>query len=93
MQPLRPIPPAFNVDFGLGYCLQCMGEYIQRGETAPFPNWACVYAPSPVGVLGMCYGHIVVNQAPNLLRANAQIPDLTGNGPIIPATSSQRRPR
>jgi hypothetical protein len=93
--PIGPIPVVFNQDFGLGYCLQCLGEYKQRGDTPPFPNWACCYAPSPVGVLGMCYGHVVVNRPASLLQANTQIPDLSNGGPLIPGTSTaqHRRPR
>lgn len=87
------IPPVFNQDLGLGYCLQCVGEYKQsevNGVTGmAFPNWACAYAPCPVGVIAVCYEHIVVNTPSVLSRPNGQIPELgSGSFPIIPGTQS-----
>lgn len=41
----KPLVPAG--DYGLGLCLQCLGEIIARGDEAPSPRFAVTLAPMP----------------------------------------------
>lgn len=60
----RPVIP--GGDFGLGLCLQCLGQVITDGDDAPQPQFAISMAPmpfpaaAPIGLVAVpaCWDHI-----------------------------------
>jgi hypothetical protein len=88
----------FNEDYGLGLCLQCMGEFKASNQTGKYPSFACTGAPCPVGIIPVCYEHITVTMPSTLQRATGPIPDLIGvdqsrGGIPIPSTATNQHRR
>lgn len=67
-------------DFGLGLCVQCLGEVIFSPDTAPPPRFAVTLAPlpQPGGVIPApaCFEHLreSVTGQPGLLVARGGLP-------------------
>jgi len=75
----RPVIPAG--DFGLGLCLQCLGQVIADGDDAPQPQFAISMAPmpfpaaAPIGLVAVpaCWDHIK-GQADRMSRRPLLVP-------------------
>lgn len=75
----KPLIPAG--DYGLGLCVQCLGEVILNPDSAPQPQFAICLAPlpQPGGVIasGACFEHLKQSahgQAPALMVARGSLP-------------------
>jgi hypothetical protein len=74
----KPVIPAG--DYGLGLCVQCLGEVIIDPENAPQPRFAVTLGPlpQPGGVIAApaCFEHLreSTQEASPILAARGRVP-------------------